>query len=215
MKQCPPIYKTLPGYLKETRKNRCWMLPSPRTDDDKRNPYWPNHVHAGNGFIGLGECTRQLNRGIFDEHCTVKIDDALKNLRIRIGKRIVSMSIPGVRTEFPFFDGMKPRTDKVWAHAKLSDSKFPYLVVNTVNLYWGQKRPAAQQLFVLDQFNTDFSFYPSLVLILFKKRGNWFALVSMSKTWFEWNDKSSYGASISHEFVTNLVKTGHYYRLGI
>ena len=184
------------------------------SDDDMKNPYWPNCCRNGSGAAGLGECTRQINRGTLYNYRTVKIADALKNLRIRFGKGSVSMYIPGVSSEYPYdADDNRVTIERLRTYTKHAGIG-PLMLAIEVELYLDTK-PAPKPQFILDNFNSDFTHYQGILVAPFMQRGKRYALVSLYKLWFDWNDKSSYGAPMCHEFVTDLVKTGNYYRLGL
>jgi hypothetical protein len=212
MKICPPDYTKL-SFLDVAKPSTRHLVPNPRTDEEKLNPYWPNCTFNGNGFVGLGECTRQMNRGDLDEFKTIEIESALKHARIYLGKRQVSMYIPGVCVEYPFCN-LKSEVATVGSVEKITREQYPHICIHNVEFYW-KKKPEPQPQFTMDNMNRDFSHYPSLLVLPYRKDEKLLALVSLSKIWFEWSDHTSYGWAICHEFITDLVKSGHYYRLGV
>jgi hypothetical protein len=178
-----------------------FIPPERKTRRDKLNRYWPNVAYLGAGVVGLAECTAQaFNK---DSARNKRIIDALRNLRVKITKDKVFLKVPNVRF-YDFYLNLRYTDD-------LNDSNKWYgneanvgvrCIFYTGKYHW---RDADTQC-ILDQYNRDYSYYSGLGLTVHRKAdGTYYATVFLFKVHYDWDDKSSYGYPIGHEFETDLV----------
>lgn len=182
------------------KKDPRFIPPERKTRRDKLNRYWPNVAYLGAGVVGLAECTAQVNK---DSARKKRIIDALRDLRVRITKDKVFLKVPNVQF-YDFYLNLRYTDD-------LNDSN--KWVGNEANVgvrcifYIGKYhwRDVDTQC-IMDNHNRDYSYYSSLGLTVHRRAdGTYYATVFLYKVHYAWDDKSSYGYPIGHEFEADLV----------
>ncbi len=182
------------------KKDPRFIPPERKTRRDKLNRYWPNVLYPGAGVVGLAECTAQVNK---DSARKKRIIDALRNLRVRITKDKVFLKVPNVQF-YDFYLNLR-YTGELHDSNEWDGNETNVgvrCIFYTGKYHW---RDVDTQC-ILDQYNRDYSYYSGLGLTVHKRDdGTYYATVFLFKVHYEWNDKSSYGYHIGHEFEADLV----------
>lgn len=189
--------------------HRC---PDPKTKAEKANPFWPNVIRGGTGVLGLLEYGYQTNRGCLWEEKTIKIEDALRLMRIRVDGDQAQLSLPQVSSEYGSYGSETVYARELTDEGTIKDGLFPSLAVR-VRAYL-DKKPAPEGQCAFDPWNTDYTHYSGIRVTPFTRRNKLYALVYLYKVHYEWDDKSSLGVYIGHEFVSPLEADGDGYKLG-
>ena len=182
-----------------------YIPPTRETRRDKLNRYWPNVKYFGAGVVGLAECTYQINK---PHVCKVRTITALKNLRVRVTKNKVFLKIPGVRfydvyLNFRYTDELRDSTEWDGNEANVGVRSIFY----TGKYHWRDVDTKC----ILDTHNRDYSYYSGLGLTVHRRDdGTYYATVFLFKVHYVWNDKSSYGYTVGHEFEAELVGSARY-----
>jgi len=167
---------------------------------DKLNRYWPNVLYPGAGVVGLAECTAQVNK---DSARKKRIIDALRDLRVRITKDKVFLKVPNVQF-YDFYLNLR-YTGELFDSSDWNGREARVgvrAVFYTGKYHWRDVDVRC----VLDQYNSDYSYYSGLGLTVRRRKdGMYYATVFLFKVHYEWSDKSSYGYYIGHEFEADLV----------
>jgi len=182
------------------QRDKGYIPPTRETRRDKLNRYWPNVKYFGAGVVGLAECTYQMNK---PDVRKVRTITALKNLRIQVTKDKVFLKIPNVRF-YDFYINLG-YTGELCDSAAWNGNEANVGVRGifyTGNYHW---RSVDTQC-VLDNHNRDYSYYSGLGLTVHRgEDGTYYATVFLFKVHYAWEDKSSYGYYIGHEFEADLV----------
>ena len=177
-----------------------FIPPERKTRRDKLNRYWPNVAYLGAGVVGLAECTAQVNK---DSARKKRIIDALRDLRVKITKDKVFLKVPNVRF-YDFYLNLRYIDDlndsNKWDG---NESNVGVRCIFYIGKYhW---RDVDTQC-IMDNHNRDYSYYSSLGLTVHRRAdGTYYATVFLFKIHYAWDDKSSYGYPIGHEFEADLV----------
>ena len=182
------------------KKDPCFIPPERKTRRDKLNRYWPNVSYLGAGVVGMAECTAQVNKV---EARKKRIIDALRTLRVRITKNKVSLKVPNVRF-YDFYLNLR-YTGELYDSTEWDGTEANVAVRGifyTGKYHW---RDVDTQC-ILDQYNRDYSYYSGLGLTVRRRDdGTYYANVFLFKVHYDWDEKSSYGYYIGHEFEADLV----------
>lgn len=182
------------------KKDPRFTPPERLTRRDKLNRYWPNVLYPGAGVVGLAECTAQVNKGSARKK---RIIDALRDLRVFISKKKVFLKVPKVHF-YDFYFNLK-YTDELFDSDDWNGREARVgvrAVFYTGKYHWRDVDVRC----VLDQHNSDYSYYSGLGLTVRRRdNGTYYAEVFLFKVHYVWNDKSSYGYHIGHEFKADLV----------
>ncbi len=182
------------------KKDPRFIPPERKTRRDKLNRYWPNVSYRGAGVVGLAECTAQVNK---DSARKKRIIDALRDLRVRITKDKVFLKVPNVQF-YDFYLNLR-YTYELYDSREWDGNEANVgvrCIFYTGKYHW---RDVDTQC-ILDQYNRDYSYYSGLGLTVHRKAdGTYYATVFLYKVHYDWDDKSSYGYYIGHEFEADLV----------
>ena len=182
------------------KKDPRFIPPERKTRRDKLNRYWPNVSYLGAGVVGLAEFTAQFNK---DSARKKRIIDALRNLRVRITKDKVFLKVPNVRF-YDFYLNLR-YTGELYDSTEWDGNEANVgvrCIFYTVKYHW---RDVDTQC-ILDQYNRDYSYYSGLGLTVHRRDdGTYYATVLLFKVHYDWDEKSSYGHYIGHEFEADLV----------
>ena len=181
-------------------KDPSFIPPERKTHRDKLNRYWPNVSYLGAGVVGLAECTAQVNKV---EARKKRIIDALRDLRVRITKDKVFLKVPNVQF-YDFYLNLR-YTGELYDSNEW-DGNEANVGVRCI-FYTGKYRwRDVDTQCILDQFNRDYSYYSGLGLTVRRRDdGTYYATVFLFKVHYVWDDNSSYGYHIGHEFEADLV----------
>ena len=183
------------------KKDPSFIPPERKTRRDKLNRYWPNVSYLGAGVVGLAECTAQVVNK--DSARKKRIIDALRDLRVRITKDKVFLKVPNVRF-YDFYINLR-YTDELYDSNKWDGNEANVgvrCIFYTGKYHW---RNVDTQC-ILDMHNCDYSYYSGLGLTVHRRAdGTYYATVFLFKVHYEWEEKSSYGYYIGHEFEADLV----------
>lgn len=198
--------------LRIPKINNDWLVPERKTASDRTNPFFPNVGRGGSGVIGLCENTFQCNRGILWEEHTIKIEDALKLLRIFVEDDRVQLIIPKIESQMCIYNSEEVYTIELKDTGTIENRLFPSLGVRA--RFYLDKKPKPEPQLAMDQWNSDYSYYSGIRVTPFRQRRKLYALVSFYKVHYEWCDKSSFGVYICHELVSPLEADGDGFKLG-
>lgn len=183
-------------------KDLHYTPPVRKTRRDKLNRFWPNVRYLGAGIVGLAEYSRQVDKG---DACKIRIREALRNLTVRVTDSKVFLTVPKVHV-YAFYSGEK-YTSELYDHDEWDGSTANVgvrCILYTGNYEWRD----VDVLPILDQYNQDYSYYSGLGLTIHRRPDkSYYANVFLYKIHYAWDDKSSYGYCIGHEFDVDLVGT--------
>lgn len=180
-------------------------IKEPETEAEKSFRYWPNYYRGGGQAVGLFESTYILNRGCLWEDRYMRIEDALRKARVTIDDDKITLTVPGVHTVCKSMG--EPYESDVFKSDSWNGHKADLSV--RIYLYQSENPPTERQTYrsgTDDSYDNDFSFYDGLCMQLVRSGGKLKSLVSLFKVWFNYNQFSTYGWSVGHEFNTELVK---------
>ena len=192
-----PAFPIFPDMKRDPR----FIPPERKTRRDKLNRYWPNVSYLGAGVVGLAECTAQVVNK--DSARKKRIIDALRDLRVKITKDKVFLKVPNVQF-YDFYLNLR-YTDELYDSNKWDGNEAKVgvrCIFYTGKYHW---RNVDTQC-ILDMHNCDYSYYSGLGLTVHRRAdGTYYATVFLFKVHYEWEEKSSYGYYIGHEFEADLV----------